>query len=266
MTKFAASLVIALALTAALPAMGVTERLSSAKDLFYRQLDAPKLALNNGMQYWIELKRDGKISRVNSRFLFRTADEIRFHITPNTDGFAYIILRQGSSGNRSVLFPDPGHADDQVVTAAKEYAIPGDGFLEFDDAEGTEKLTILIARQRIMPERYLEDAFKDKVVVASRLDGSKDLVPGSFVVAYTGTAQPVDLPKPVELPKPAEPTKVTEPTEPTATAANPVAIDGAKPPAGKVNDDAVITIVQTQPSNVLAVDIILEHGGRERKP
>lgn len=196
-----------------------------AKGMFYQQIERPAEKLNNGVQYWIELKRGGSApARVSNKCEFKSGDQIRFHIKPNMDSFAYVVLREGSRGEKCVLFPDPRHADNNRLKANVEYAIPADSYLLFDQNPGTERVSLVLARKEVQPDTYAPDSFKDKVIVASRMDGSKDLVPGSFVVSYGEHAM-----------------------APTTA------------PSNEQKVDAVITVVQKNPEDVLALDVFLDH-------
>src|SRR5438270_13681328 len=81
---------------------GLAESSDGAKGLFFEQLDQPKVQLNTGVRYYIELLRNGQAMKVNNKIAFRTGDKIRFHVQPNIDGFAYILLKSGSQGEQSV--------------------------------------------------------------------------------------------------------------------------------------------------------------------
>lgn len=207
-----------LCLLAAAAAAAAAEQ--GAKGMFYEQLSHPQSTLNNGVQYWIELKRAGETTRmVNNKFQFKSGDQIRLHVRSNVDGFAYVVLREGSQGEHSVLFPHPKHRDDNHLKANIEYTIPSDSYLAFDENPGTERLVLVLSRKAIAPETEAPDKYKDKVVVASRIEGSKDLVPGSLVLSYGN-----DLPKP-----------------------------------SSESEQAVITVVQKNPADALALEICLEH-------
>lgn len=224
---------------------------AGAKDLFYAQLNEPDKVLNNGIQCWIELRRAGRSSRVSNKFEFHSGDEIRFHVRANTDAFAYIVLTEGSRGERDTLFPAKGHDDHNRLKANSEYAIPGDGFMVFDSNPGTEKITVLLARTAVEPNQYLHDDFKDKVVIASAKDGSKDLVPGSFVVsmANEGTKPSANADGGVQIAM----VKNVASTVQNASATK-IAVEE---PSG--TEASTITVVQRDPGEVLALDIMLSH-------
>lgn len=210
-----------------------------AKGMFYEQLSHPESSINNGVQYWIELRRQGKTHHVTNKFSFRTGDEIRFHVRTNTDAFAYVVLREGSRGERSVLFPDPRHGDDNRLRPDSDYILPGDGFLIFDSNPGTEKLSLILSRNQVEPAKFMQDGFKAKVVIASSIDGSKDLVPGSFVISM------------------AEKQNVIGGKEEKLLVDSPSQLDHSL--ENNKPEQVAITVVQKDPRAVLAVDICLEH-------
>src|ERR1700722_7410729 len=87
------------------------EKAIAAKDMFKRQLQAPAgTALNTGIQYWIELTTDGQSMRANNKTAFHSGDQVRFHVKPNIDGYAYVVMKNGSQGQQEVLFPDAQNA------------------------------------------------------------------------------------------------------------------------------------------------------------
>lgn len=163
---------------------GNDEDMSGAKGLFFEQLEKPSQNLNTGIRYSIELKRNGKTQRVSNKFQFRTGDSIRFHVTSNINGFAYILLSSGSRGEQSVLFPDESTKESNRVERGKEYVMPGKGFLTFDENPGTEKLTLLLSRSPINASAYMQKHDRPVTMIASAETGAKDLVPARIYVAY----------------------------------------------------------------------------------
>jgi hypothetical protein len=222
-----------------------------AKGMFYEQLSKPAETINNGLQYWIELKRPGQpLRNVSNKFEFRSGDQIRLHVRSNVDGFAYVVLREGSQGEHAVLFPDPHHADDNHLKANSEYTIPNDSYLAFDQNPGTERVTFVLSRNPIEPKK---NNFQDKVIIASRVEGSKDLIPGSLVISYGNSDA---LPNLVGKPPAVVPS--TEPSVKPVEQSHP----GVEliPPAHPAEDEnAIITVVQKNPADALAMDICLEH-------
>jgi Domain of unknown function (DUF4384) len=183
---------------------------AGAKGLFFEQLSHPSDNLNTGIQYWIELHHDGQIIHATNKTAFHTGDKIRFHVRPNIDGYAYIMLKSGSRGEQAVLFPSKGRDENNKITRGKEIVLPDDGMLSFDENPGTEKLTLIVSRKPIDTESYLstavasskvpaESSFKEPgeasskeppsentapPLVAMAASGSKDLIPNQVLVAY----------------------------------------------------------------------------------
>src|SRR5579885_1997110 len=192
-----------------------------AKGLFVTQLERPGQAMNTGVQYWIELHRKGRVWRVNNRVPFRSGDRIRFHVRPNITGFAYILLKSGSRGEQSLLFPDPARGDDNHVAAGQDYALPADSYLAFDENPGTEKVGLLIYRKPVDAEHP-----------APPPRASAPAKPASHKAATAaGSTRKAGL----------------------RARAGPAKARPRQPDAG------VVTVVKTDPGGVLTVDVALEH-------
>ena len=130
------------------------------------------LATDNatGLTYWIELDHAGRISHVTQKATFASGDRIKFHVKPNIDGYAYVVLKSGSQGERSVLFPLAGSKDDNHVAKGVDIAIPSDDFLEFDAHPGIEKLSLTLSPTPVDSKALLLDAPADeKVVMKSQI-------------------------------------------------------------------------------------------------
>lgn len=232
-----------------------------AKDLFYKQMSNPTVQINTGVQYWIELKRNGRVTRVNNKFDFQSGDRIKIHVKSNIDGFAYVILKEGSEGEHAVLFPDAKLRDDNRIKAGCDYALPGDGYLMFDSHPGNEKLMLVLSRGAVRADEYLKTN-RPRVLVASREPGAKDLIPGSAVVSFDDNTQIADL-QVDESPSVASRPSTSPPVTPagshssTTTAAIATASDTISPatPVGNF----VTTVVERNPQVVLALDIVLTH-------
>ncbi|MFK9658423.1 DUF4384 domain-containing protein, partial [Escherichia coli] len=76
---------------------------------------------------------------------------------PNIDGYAYIVLRSGSQGEKAQLFPDAEAKEDNQIKRGREIVLPQDGTLKFDANPGKEKLTLLISRKPIDTDAYMSD-------------------------------------------------------------------------------------------------------------
>ncbi len=285
---------LAVALGVAFSTGAYAQEQSGAKGLFFEQLEKPTESLNTGLRYWIELKRGNNVTRVSNKFQFKTNDSIRFHVRSNIDGYAYILLSSGSRGEQSVLFPDSKADENNKVDRGKDYALPSDGYLTFDENPGLEKLTLLLSRSPMDAQAYLAKPQKEVTMIASAQTGSKDLVPARIYVSYNAprVEAPVFLPattKPEKVAKvekiektvKVSHTKVTQPAKsehtekvaqspaaddkPKAAHRTPVKVKHAVASSGSSastspkEEEGTVTVVSQQSSGVLHVDVALQH-------
>ncbi len=285
---------LAVALGVAFSSGAYAQEQSGAKGLFFEQLEKPTESLNTGLRYWIELKRGNNVTRVSNKFQFKTNDSIRFHVRSNIDGYAYILLSSGSRGEQSVLFPDSKADENNKVDRGKDYALPSDGYLTFDENPGLEKLTLLLSRSPMDAQAYLAKPQKEVTMIASAQTGSKDLVPARIYVSYNAprVEAPVFLPattKPEKVAKvekiektvKVSHTKVTQPAKsehtekvaqspaaddkPKAAHKTPVKVKHAVASSGSPastspkEEEGTVTVVSQQSSGVLHVDVALQH-------
>lgn len=218
-----------------------------AKQTFWSQLDKPGQKVNLGLAYWIELIREGKSYRCNNKFAFHSGDAIRIHVIPNADGYAYIVLKSGSRGDKAVLFPGARSGMDNHVLGGKDYVLPTIATLKFDNDPGTETLSLIFSRKTVDVERYLESTYEDKVVVAA--SGAKDLVPTRMQLCW-------DDPAPVIMPQEVL-TQATGKGGSKDAGARELT-DVASPPAVRA-EGSLVTVVHNDPDGVLTVDVALEH-------
>jgi hypothetical protein len=100
-----------------------------------------------GVHVRVELDRGGRARWVSSKTVFRAGDKVRFHFAMNFPGYV-VIINQGSSGKRSLLFPYPGVSNHLGRTT--DYTVPqGEGWFEFDNTPGTEQLTFIMSKREI---------------------------------------------------------------------------------------------------------------------
>ncbi len=233
---------------------------TGAKGLYFEQIAHPQKHLNTGIRYWIELKRHGITTPVNNKVTFHFGDKIRFHVKPNIDGYAYILLTSGSRGEQSVLFPAPNNRQNNIVKAGTEYVLPAEGSFVFDNNPGIEKLTLLLSRRPIDAEAYLHKKY-ERTIIASAESGSKDLVMPFMLLAYA--------------PPPATPALINE--EPPTVARQAISVNKTKmavlpkaayrrkhvPSVGTVGAtfyrDPIVTVVSKVPNGMMALDIALAH-------
>lgn len=135
------------------------------------------------ISYWIELMREGNRFRCNNKTTFKTGDEIRIHLTSNQPGYAYILLKQGSSGGHAVLFPEQRTGQNNKIQAQKDYALPSATWLKFDEHEGREKVSLVFSPSALDPNinRYLNSS---NIVISSDLSGAKDLCPARMQISW----------------------------------------------------------------------------------
>ncbi len=149
-------------------------------------------AESTGMSYWIELNRGGKIFRCNNKMAFKSGDSIRFHVIPDKDGFAYILMKQSSSGKKAILFPSKDTGKDNQLKAKVDYPLPKD-WLTFDHNPGIEKISLLYSTKKIADEAALNPPEYLTAYVSDDMSGAKDLVPTRMQLSW-------DDPTPVFLP------------------------------------------------------------------
>jgi hypothetical protein len=239
-----------------------------AKGLYFDQLSQPKVNMNTGVQYWIELHRGSQVTRVNNKTAFRSGDRIAFHVRPNIDGYAYIILKSGSRGEHSVLFPDKKSQEENRVEAGHEFVLPSDGMLAFDKNPGTEKLSVVLSRTPIDAQAYLEGPTPNaaQLVASADVSGSKDLVPTQILVSYNAPGIAASTAKggahepQAAVTKPNKPNNASTSTVTLAHKAHVGRTAHTSSTVDKSNaDPAVVTVVYKEPSGVLAVDVSLLH-------
>jgi len=137
-----------------------------AKDLFYQQLE-DGASSNTGMSYWIELRRGKSMKKVDSRFAFKSGDRIKIHLTSNVDGHAHVVLLQGTTGSKAVLFPVKGKDASNFIRKGRDMALPSTSFLVFDAKPGKEKVRVAISRKNISTALLLQDNPGTQIAMAN---------------------------------------------------------------------------------------------------
>lgn len=78
---------------------------------------------------------------------FQTGDRIRFAFESNIDGYLY-VAQQGTSGNWTVLFPNPQiNGGRNAVRRFQEYEVPQGDWFRFDGPAGTERVFVFLSRE-----------------------------------------------------------------------------------------------------------------------
>jgi hypothetical protein len=122
---------------------------SSARSAYLHQLVNSKKRQNMGVAYFIELKRAGQLFKTNNSTKFRSGDQIRFHVFANADAYIYIIMRQGSKGTKSVLFPLATTGTNNLLKRGQDCIVPTESALQFDETPGIENVGLILSRKKI---------------------------------------------------------------------------------------------------------------------
>ena len=137
----------ALLLTCLAAAAAAQEPSAQPRDLYlsYNQSQGAQSPGRPGTKITVELRRNGKVTWVSPNATFRSGDEIKFHFTTNFSGYV-AILQKGSTGNRSILFPNRGA--DNRVRPNNDNVIPAkrDDWIVFDPHPGVERLTFIMSK------------------------------------------------------------------------------------------------------------------------
>ncbi len=223
-----------------------------ARREFIQQLNDPDHKINNGLSYWIELTRAGKSYRCNNKVKFKSGDEIRFHVVTNTDGYAYILLKKGSSGGHRLLFPDEETGIDNHILKAHDYVIPTEAALAFDNQKGAEIVGLLFSRTKLNPDQYMNIPTLT-CFVSAKQDGSKDLVPTRMQLSW-------DDPDPVIIP--GEVVNTGAPQVVSFSADQDVKVDinsSREELRVHIKDKSFVYVVDSSPDSILSLEVALQH-------
>ncbi len=145
------------------------------------------------ISYWIELNRSGKIFRCNNQHEFKTGDAIRFHLIPETDGFAYLVMKAGTTGKSDLLFPNKAYGTDNFLKAGKDYAIPAEGWMQFDSNPGTERLGLVFAPEKFEVTEEMIKSGNLSCFASAANEGKKEICSTRMKLSW-------DDPNPVMIP------------------------------------------------------------------
>ena len=187
--------------------------------------DAPAIS------YWIELYRNGKVYRCNNKLAFKSGDAIRFHVIPKIDGFAYIVMKESSSGKKAILFPSKDTGTNNYLNSGVDYPLPYKDWLTFDNTPGIEKVSLLFSKTKVADEKALNPPEQLTAYISDDMSGSKDLVPTRMQLSW-------DDPTPVILPD---------------------ALNNNSALASQPANGSLVNVVYNDPTGMLAVDVALAH-------
>lgn len=158
---------------------------ANAKDLYFEELKTGANTVK-GIAYCIELRRPGlRPTLCNNRYAFQNGDAIKIHIKSSRSGYAYVLLAQGSTGKKSLLFPPAGKNEDNQIDSGKEYVVPFTGQLRFDKNPGQELLKIIVSDRRLTVDEVQLQA-KNITITSNELTGVPEEKDGVFVISNDG--------------------------------------------------------------------------------
>ena len=178
-------------IASALPATAASPVLPPAPSEFRNRLPTNG---HNKISYWIELYRGGKVFRCNNKTEFKTGDAIRFHLIPESDGYAYLVMKASTTGKSDVLFPNKEYGMQNFLKEGQDYPIPSTGWMAFDKNAGTEQLGLVFGQERITVTPEMLKNREMTAFVSNSDIGSKDLCPTRMKLSW-------DDPMPVMLPE-----------------------------------------------------------------
>ncbi|MDZ4832333.1 MAG: alpha/beta fold hydrolase [Candidatus Melainabacteria bacterium] len=160
--------------------------------------NATNPANKTALSYWIELKRNGKIFRCNNKTTFKSGDAIKFHVMSEVDGYAYVVLQQGSTGSKAVLFPSKETGEHNYLRNKQDYPLPYDDWLSFDDHPGLEKVRIMFSKNQISMDKFQKRNEQTKIAyISPDLDGAKDMI-GTRMQLSWDDSSPIIMPEEVK--------------------------------------------------------------------
>ncbi|HMP53920.1 MAG TPA: DUF4384 domain-containing protein [Candidatus Melainabacteria bacterium] len=147
---------------------------------------------------------------------------------PDSDGYAYIVLKQGTTGNSAVLFPSAATGNNNYLRKGQDFPLPYQDWLAFDDNPGLEKVRIMFSRNKVDIAKMQEMEKRKVAYISPDTSGAKDLV-------GTGLQLSWDDPNPVIMPD-----EIEEATKASSSASQ-------------------VKLVFDNIDGTLAVDVALQH-------
>jgi hypothetical protein len=130
----------------------------------------------------------GSILSHSTQFKFKQGDGVRFHFRPNAPCYAYLVLWEGSSGSKDQLLYPANESDNGTANkleAGKEYAIPANGMLEFDNKAGKEDVGFVLSVNPIPTKKAMELAHSAATVDFENLGTNKVIQSGPMSLFAT---------------------------------------------------------------------------------
>jgi len=139
----------------------------------------------------IRLDKRGNENPVSPQTTFYSGEGVKIHIQADQKGFLYILSR-GSSGNVSILYPDPQiQGGNNQIVKGEVISIPtDDGWFKFSKDPGTEMIYLVFAENKT--ERFIREfenaRLQDKITLPADFERQAvDLVTTSGGLKGQGT-------------------------------------------------------------------------------
>lgn len=107
----------------------------------YKDAKAPGLEVTIYLQ-----EKNGALTPVSPEREFRKGENVKIRIESNFNGYLYIV-NHGSSGNKSLIFPDDKESN--RIQPGATYLVPRTYDLILDEKAGFETLQVIVAPQRL---------------------------------------------------------------------------------------------------------------------
>ncbi|MCX8491740.1 MAG: DUF4384 domain-containing protein [Cyclobacteriaceae bacterium] len=102
-----------------------------------------KFDSRTGLAYWIEKQSpDGNINQVPASHNFKSGERININFLSNRDGYLYVV-NLGTTGNATILYPRKSATG--MVVAGQTIAVPGNGYMRFDNNAGEETIMAILS-------------------------------------------------------------------------------------------------------------------------
>lgn len=117
----------------------------------------------------VEMTRDGKVNTLSPNGDFKPGDKVKLLFSTNKDGHIYWVSKNPAGGYK-VLFPDNQTTTDNTVEQNKEYTVPINDPLQFDDKQGTETIFAILSPKAVPDlDKAVKLAAEGKNAEASKL-------------------------------------------------------------------------------------------------
>ena len=130
------------------PAVTGTTAAVPAKEMTAKEMFSARTNIAPGLRFrLIQAGVNDAPMDVDPSKEFRTGDRIRFAFESNIDGYLY-VAQQGTSGNWTVLFPNPQiNGGRNKVQRFEEYEVPSGDWFQMAGEPGSEQIFVFLSRE-----------------------------------------------------------------------------------------------------------------------